>query len=809
MSRDIEIKAKLNAKGVEEGLERIADGAKDLGKETAQASKDADKLGEALNKLASQAQSSAGGLAGAVAQGKLMADMAEQIGAKIGEAINAMISLGTQTEQLIARFGAMKNNLTSAKEAYQAFNDVGRNTNYNMDAIYTMGMQLMNLGYNAQQAAEMIEIVSDTAAGLGKGQEGAQALMDSLNRMRSTGMFTIREMKALQEQGIHVEKALADAFGVDTQQAIEMVKDNTIDGKDAFEILTNYIKGEFAGSMTAAKNNISDAWGDVAGNVQTAMGEIGGSIAEAFNQSGIVQDMINITQDFVDLVRSDGVGVFSDLKEVASFVLEEIAGLLKIVWQGLKAVILMASDMYSAFRSIGSQIADALSPILKPLGAIYKAVSGIIGTLGGSISEGIDASWANKFGGGYYDPTDTYGATNALSYKGNGNYRAGGKNGSTGSTGGSGGGSGANPMAEYTRQLQKIQGDYSFNEKLIKTQQDAYKKVTDAANASALASLSGEAKKQKEFELTQEALIKAQNLDNAATERKIANYEAQVNVYKKAMEAGVAPDGTAEKIALLEEQAAQEKKLLKVRQDMTQMQLEANAELNKNGANGSEKWIQKEKELWEGYAMSVAASISDAVGSVLDGNMTIGQALAQMAKTLIKNALTMLTQWLALVAILAAFGDPTPGRHASVMMFGVGDKYTADPTTKGGLIPKAATGGLITGPGSGTSDTAGLFALSNGEYVLRADAVSRLGVPFLDGINSGNYSGFAGGGIVASHSVSNSDSSMKAASSSLTLNISALDASGFGDFLNRGGLNAIKQALQDDDRLFNSAAGVW
>ncbi len=49
---------------------------------------------------------------------------------------------------------------------------------------------------------------------------------------------------------------------------------------------------------------------------------------------------------------------------------------------------------------------------------------------------------------------------------------------------------------------------------------------------------------------------------------------------------------------------------------------------------------------------------------------------------------------------------------------------------------KHAAGGLITGPGSGTSDDIPAM-LSNREYVLKASAVERLGVPFLDALNSG------------------------------------------------------------------------
>lgn len=58
-----------------------------------------------------------------------------------------------------------------------------------------------------------------------------------------------------------------------------------------------------------------------------------------------------------------------------------------------------------------------------------------------------------------------------------------------------------------------------------------------------------------------------------------------------------------------------------------------------------------------------------------------------------------------------------------------------------------ATGGLISGPGTGTSDS--IFArLSNGEYVMQASAVSMFGTGLLDQMNAGQLPAFAmGGGI--------------------------------------------------------------
>lgn len=59
-----------------------------------------------------------------------------------------------------------------------------------------------------------------------------------------------------------------------------------------------------------------------------------------------------------------------------------------------------------------------------------------------------------------------------------------------------------------------------------------------------------------------------------------------------------------------------------------------------------------------------------------------------------------------------------------------------------------ADGGLVRGPGSDTSDTAGLFALSNHEFVVNAKATRRY-LPFLEAINSGRLGRMATGGLVS------------------------------------------------------------
>jgi len=59
-----------------------------------------------------------------------------------------------------------------------------------------------------------------------------------------------------------------------------------------------------------------------------------------------------------------------------------------------------------------------------------------------------------------------------------------------------------------------------------------------------------------------------------------------------------------------------------------------------------------------------------------------------------------------------------------------------------------ASGGPVSGPGSSTSDSAGLFALSHGEFVMKAAAVSKYGVDMFHALNGMEFPGMAMGGLV-------------------------------------------------------------
>ena len=192
------------------------------------------------------------------------------------------------------------------------------------------------------------------------------------------------------------------------------------------------------------------------------------------------------------------------------------------------------------------------------------------------------------------------------------------------------------------------------------------------------------------------------------------------------------------------------------------------------------------------YGNSLAKDFASGISDWITGTKSFGDVMRNVLESLIQKLIQA-----AMYALIIA--SVTGGSFKATFFKAFGNGF--------------ATGGSVDGPGTGTSDSIPAM-LSNGEYVLNAQAVDRLGVPFLNGLNTGRLRGFASGGLVGSGGVTGykaerGSNGGQVQSVNLSMHVSAMDASSFSDFLNRGGLDVVKQALFDSNRNFASEAGVW
>lgn len=800
-------------------------------------------MNTAIGMLTSNLVSMAAGLAGAVVTA-------------LADFVASVFEAGAAAQSTVAQFAAMKYNVDDAVTSYRIFNDLTRDLTYDPAALNQMMVQLIDLGYSAKNAADLIRQCADTAAGLGRGASGAQQLVDAISRIQATGELTNRQLVALKTAGINLDEAFS-SLGLSGDDAMQAVEEGTLEASDAVAALSDYMH-KFDGSMETSKQNIDDAWEDVTGNLSACCEEIGLSILNAFDQSEIVQKLIEFTQDLLDMIRSDGVSIFSDFGDIASYALSLVGDGMQIIINVIKVVIMMAHEMYAAFRSLGVRIANALSPILQPLGEIFSILSKILGSLGQQISAGIDAGWHNEFPGA----PDTGSEENHFrpTQRASGGGSAGGAR--SGGGGRSGGGASVSrEEREEERQIDALIKKYADADK----QKQALAKVSiELAKANA-AMLVGENKKAEENRISLQGLKDAHDklltgwdnelevagkiADAEIRDKVIRSINEQIDAENKLYEAKVKSQefqymydqnkeatktlldnilGTDDEVAArikeikktskeslndvdvamanpneeealngmakllqmapedLEEELAAKGETLHAFAEQYKETLAETSEAEIQQLSIGEQWSNKMKS----YAETVGKSMGSAMADFIMGAKTAKEALGDFVRGIIQNAVSILTEWLAVFAIYSAFpmwaSGMTPADAANKTVFGVSKKK--------------ATGGLITGPGTGTSDSIPAM-LSNGEYVINAAAVQRLGTAYLDTLNSPHY---AEGGQVGTP-----DMGAAGSGGSVTLNVSAMDASSFMDFLRGGGMDSIKQMLFDGNRDFTTESGVW
>lgn len=766
------------------------------------AGKDVNKLTDSLKDLKTNAKGTSSamdmvGIAVGSFVGQLAVSGVTAFASAVGQLATQMVDLGAKTEKTIAKISAMRNHVGDATETYRLFNDVGRNTNFNLDSVQQMGTQLLNLGFSAQQSADLLTLCADASAGLGRGEEGAKQLLDALSRIQATGELSSRQLIQLQMAGVNLDQAF-EHLNMTSDEVMKAMQNGTLDSQKALDSLVNYMH-RFDGAMAESKNNVSDLWGDVSANIQTAMGEMGASIFEAFNQSGIIQTLIDFTNDLIDLVRGEGCGAFADLGAIASEILDGINTAIQVVITAIKFIILVLDDCYSAFVSFGNQVYEALQPVIDALATMLGFVRSILSSVGKGFAGEVNAGWRKTFG---VDPDDPGNQKVIDTRRMRSAPRRGG-----GSIGRGGGGGASASISQEQKKVEALIEKYADAGKvareLTKSQIELAKvnlgmmseenKVTEEkkvkldalnlAHETLMAGLKEELETAKKIadantqkkvidsinaQITaQENLLEAkkrqiefddvrnqQKLKDSAFEQEMQHIQNLADMQKVfadqriQMENDVLMQRKAQLEQMLQDDRLYAEERIKIESQLAETikQLNANTVTSIKGG-----WQQALQEL-ANQQINFKDTILGAFGSITDGLVNLVSAtgsakdrfknfLRDVTSSILKAMTQIIIKGLITRAIMGAIG--MGGGSVSVGNLS-GMSSLASSFTGGSVIGGFAKGGFVNGAGTSRSDSIPAM-LSNGEYVLNASAVKRIGVPRLNAMNHYASGGYVGG----------------------------------------------------------------
>ena len=721
----------------------------------------------------------------------------------------AAVRSAAQMEQNRVAFTTLLRSAEKAKRFLGAMEKFAATTPFELPGVLAASKRLLAFGFTAEQVLPILRAVGDSAAALGLGEDGIQRMTLAIGQMQAKGKIQAQEMLQLAEAGVPAWELLAKAIGVDIPTAMKMAEEGQISAAQGIQAIVAGMNTKFSGMMEAQAQTINGIMSNIRDSVGQTMTAIGDDIVRGLNLKEHFKGMQDWLANFAQAVKSYGIGetlrtmippgLTAGIGALAGVIVSTAVPALYNFALGLAKVKLAAGIALGWWALIGAAVGAAAISLWQNW-------------------EWVVAKWQYAWASMDYVVNDAVGSIQVKV---------------------------AGMVQNIASGLRKLMGFFGQTSDMADEMDAWAEKTKKAANAAIDA-----AKARKELAASKKIEFKFEMPD-------FSFQSADVN------DLGLTSLGTytekakkaKEKTAQLSEEVRNAKESFKTFFDDLLSYGSSFAEsFNTLIGNLANNMVSQLTGRWaETLAMglfgsgkqeettatpTVEGDGASGMFADLSNSITAASVAADgMAKGLgntsgvLGTTTGLLGTYNAIESLITGTTKPAE-TAASVSVTGALSALSASAIAasialksisassggfgslifraKGGFV-KAATGGAIYGAGTATSDSIPAM-LSNGEYVIKAAAVKRLGVPFLDALNQGRTPGYSVGGLVSASAnrTGNAGSAVVKQGGSVTFSINALDAESFVDYLrNRGGAEAIRQMIFDDNRDFAGMAGVW
>ena len=742
---------------------------------------DTSELRKQLNATKRQMNSAFGGAALDLSKGIVAG--AAAAGAAIGGLGVYAVKLASQMENTKIAFTTMLGSAEKAGAFIKDLQNFAAKTPFEFKGLTESASQMMAYGIAAKDVIPTLTAVGNAVAAVGGGQDKIARVTTALGQMYAKGTVQAEEMRQLTEAGIPAWELLAKTLNTDVSGAMDMVSKRQVDAANGVAGLVAGMNERFGGMMEKQSKTVTGAFSNLMDGLEVAAISAGTKISESLNLAGVLSGLADKI-DQVNQVIQKGGGIGDVLKtlipsELQPAIIAVAGALMGAMVPGLVAMAtaaIAAVAPLAPFIAAGAALAVVVWALVDPIGAATSIMDifGVSAEKQGEVLAWLQdpigkltSAWDNlvdRLKSGAQGIIDSIsGMVERVKQKFNDL-----KN-SLPSINLPSFGFAAGGLVRGYASGGKVHGPGSGTSDSVPAMlsNGEYVVSAGAVNRVGVGTLN--------------AINSGQGFAGGGMGAEGMGEDAGMSALVRLL--ATPPETLAEE---LDNKATQLENFgIKYGETISS----ANA-ANESGIKSTKTW----HDVVTDYAKDVGGQFGDCIADIITGQKSAKEAFGDFLKNLLKNAAQIVSRWVGVYLMYMAFGlgdSKAAAKAANATMFGL------------------ASGGYVSGPGTGTSDSIPV-RLSNGEYVMSAAAVNRIGTPLLDAMNRGDAVHYAGGGLV---SVNNGGGSGPAAVSSagpsVSLQISALDAASFGDFLSRGGLDTVKQALFEDNRRFASAVGVW
>lgn len=729
---------------------------------------------------------------GGIELGSIVGDVAGKIA---GMGLSC-IKASAQMRQYEIAFQTMLKSADAGTKILKDLQKFAADTPFDVPGVVQSAQQLVAFGFAADEVIPTLRTLGDAAAGLGKSTEGVQQLAYALGQIKTSGTLKTEDINQLTNAGIGAWEMLAQASGKSISEIKDMTAKGMIDSLAAVEVLTNGINKAYGGMMEKTSKEITGLVSNIEETVGNTSVVIGKYMIDAFDIKDILQGVSdNLGNVSTKLTEAQEAGKsFSEaIRECVPAPVLVALGSLATVLSGavvaamvaatasvygfIAATLPISGPIIAAGAAIGAVCAgialywdeikaativtwNAIAGAIKAavnsfLGVVFKGVEQVafaLGKIGKALK--MDTSEVDKL----HDVVDA-GTIKAF-----------------------------DEAAAGLEQMSINANKYDDVLASIRAQQQA---VADTATAMVTApvaiptatapvDLSGGAGKGGSVTSVASPpttpdntadVVKAEEEKN----QKVLDMQEQLNVAKEAMNTAFREADREQFLEYLDSEQMDKLLALEQEQELRQQLLD---------------WRMESEQTMLDFQMQAGEAVKNQLASGIADLITNGGKLSDVFKNIGKSIVNMFVQFMikkqaaaalekmlgkkqaadsaansakeATAAVPAAVqksisvlgpvaGPPAyTGAVSAMTSIGLG---SISASSIMGNVQEKASGGPVFGAGTGTSDSIPAM-LSNGEYVINAKAVRRIGLPLLNALNNGYASGgFVSGGDSSSSTV--------------------------------------------------------
>lgn len=184
------------------------------------------------------------------------------------------IAAGRETAQM--SFTTMLGSEGAARDYLKEVQEMANYTPFLFEDLTSMSKTLKTFKYDTDELIPTMTKIGDAGAALGMSVSDMNMVATAVGRMKSSGKTSLENINILQDRGIDAVGYLAQAYGIDEGQVYESISKGLIPGKEAAEIITEYMGTIYEGAMKLQSTSFSGMTSTLQGlqnDMDAAMGE--------------------------------------------------------------------------------------------------------------------------------------------------------------------------------------------------------------------------------------------------------------------------------------------------------------------------------------------------------------------------------------------------------------------------------------------------------------------------------------------------------------------------------------------------------